>query len=243
VGKKKSAATIAEERGPVVLALETSTGVSSVAAFEAGKLLGVIEYHANKLHARLITVMIDQLLSDLSLKPTDLAAIAVSAGPGSYTGLRVGVSTAKGLAMALDIPLLSVGSLETLAHSVTDFAQALDASIVAMIDARRMEVYCAVFDAAGNEIVPTKAKIIEEGAFADLLQKEKVIFVGDGAAKCEPMLDSARAIVLKNRLSSASAMGTVAWNKYQRGQFEDLVTFEPYYLKDYVATKSKKKIL
>lgn len=231
------------ERGPVILAMETATGVSSVAAFESGKLLGVNEYHANKLHARLITVMVDQLLNDLSLVPADLAAIAISAGPGSYTGLRVGVSAAKGLAMALDKPLLSVGSLETLAQSVTDMAIALDACIVPMIDARRMEVYCAVFDTNGKEIVPTKASIIEEGAFADLLEKQKVIFLGDGAAKCEAILASDQAIVLKNRLSSASAMGSVAWNKYQQGDFEDLVTFEPFYLKDYVATKSKNKLL
>lgn len=240
---KKPAKKVERERGPVILAMETATGVSSVAAFESGKLLGVNEYHTNKLHARLITVMVDQLLSDLSLKPADLAAIAVSAGPGSYTGLRVGVSTAKGLAMALDKPLLSVGSLETLAQSVTDVARALGACIVPMIDARRMEVYCAVFDENGKEMVPTRAMVVEEGAFAELMQDRKVIFLGDGAAKCEALLASDQAIFLKNRLSSASAMGKVAWNKFQQEDFEDLVTFEPFYLKDYVATKSKKKLL
>jgi tRNA threonylcarbamoyladenosine biosynthesis protein TsaB len=243
VSKQKPSLPADPENGPYILALETATGVSSVAAFEAGKLLGRLDFHTEKLHARLITVMVDQLLSDLSISRTDLAAVAVSSGPGSYTGLRVGVSTAKGICMALDKPLISVGSMETLAHSVTDVAGWLNALIVPMIDARRMEVYCAVFDPLGNELEPTRAQVISEDSFRGHLRSRRVIFLGDGAAKCAPLLRSDNALVLENRLSSAADMGVVAWAKFQSGEFEDLVTFEPYYLKNYVATKSKNKIL
>ena len=231
-------------RGPLILAIESATGVSSVALFEAGKLLGVVDYHANKLHAKLITVMAGRLLEDLSIPIAELAAIAVAAGPGSYTGLRVGVSAAKGLAMALDVPLLAVGSLEALAWSVLDLAQRLDAWICPMIDARRMEVFCAMYDTNGLEIRATEAKIIEADAFAQDLAQKSILFLGDGAAKCREILaESPQAIVLENRLSSASSMGHVAWQKFQTGQFEDLVTFEPFYLKNFVATKPKNKLL
>jgi tRNA threonylcarbamoyladenosine biosynthesis protein TsaB len=243
VSKKKRKQQEPVPRGPLILAMETATGVSSVALFESGKLLGVTNYHADKLHSKMLTVMIDRLLSDLSVKPAELTAVAVAAGPGSYTGLRVGVSTAKGLAMALDKPLLSVGSLQALAHTVADFATAMKARIVPMIDARRMEVFCAVYDADGSELLPVQAKVMEEGAFADLLAGGPVLFLGDGAAKCAPLLNSPNAILLSHRLSSATGMGPVIWEKYQRGDFEDLVTFEPFYLKNFVATKPKNKIL
>ncbi|MEM7039637.1 MAG: tRNA (adenosine(37)-N6)-threonylcarbamoyltransferase complex dimerization subunit type 1 TsaB [Bacteroidota bacterium] len=229
---------------PLILALETATAVSSVALFEGPRLLGHLEYHANKLHAKLITVMVDRLLRDLELKPADLAAIAVAKGPGSYTGLRVGVSTAKGLCMALEKPLMSVGSLEAIALSISDFAQALDARICPMIDARRMEVFCALYDAQGYEIRPPEAKIIEDGAFAADLEAGKVIFAGDGAAKCRELLaDHPNAVFLDQRLSTAAGLGPRLWEDFQNGVEENLVTFEPYYLKDFVATKSTKKIL
>lgn len=242
---KKKKIKEAPPREPLILAIESATGVSSVALFEADRLLGVVDLHANRLHAKLVTVLVERLLSDLSVGMSEVAAIAVAAGPGSYTGLRVGVSIAKGLAMALDKPLLSVGSLEALATSVQDMATALDAWICPMIDARRMEVFCAIYDAELMEMQPTEAKIIEEDAFADQLRERRILFVGDGAAKCKAILtaQSSHAIVLEKRLSSAAGMGEIAWKKYLAGDFEDLVTFEPFYLKNFVATKPKNKIL
>ena len=146
--------------------------------------------------------------------------------------------------MALDIPLLSVGSLEALALSVTDFAQRIQAWICPMIDARRMEVFAQLFDDQGAAQGEAEAKIMEDAAFADLLAQRKVIFVGDGAEKCRELFAAnANAIVLATRLSTAASMGAVAHRRLLAGEVEDLVTFEPFYLKEFVATLSKKKVL
>jgi tRNA threonylcarbamoyladenosine biosynthesis protein TsaB len=227
----------------LVLAFETATAVSSVAVFRGPKLLGMIEFHTDKLHAKLLTVMVDQLLRDLGLKPTDLSAVGLSSGPGSYTGLRVGVSTAKGLCMALDIPLLSMGSLEALAWSVQDLAEELGAWICPMVDARRMEVFCSMFDQHMQVQSQVEAKVVEPGAFEAELALRRILFVGDGAEKCRGLLQHPNAIVLGGRLSTAACMGKGFWGKLQLGQIEDLVAFEPYYLKDFVATLSQKKYL
>ena len=227
-----------------ILAIETGTNVSSVAIFEDGKLLALQENHGNRTHARLITIMIDRLLKDCELEASDLKAVAVSMGPGSYTGLRVGVSAAKGFCMALDLHLISVGSLDGLASGVKDFAQAIDAKVCAMIDARRMEVFCQIFDAHGNAVSAPEAKIIEDDAFQSELDAGKVIFVGDGAEKCREILGKhPNATVLGSRVSSAAALGGIAHRKFLANEFENLITFEPFYLKNFVATISKKKIL
>ncbi len=227
-----------------ILALETATNVSSVAIFEDGILVALQENHALRTHAKLVTVMIDRLLQDLELKPADLSAVAVARGPGSYTGLRVGVSVAKGLCMALDIPLLSVGSLEALAWSVADFAQSIDAWICPMIDARRMEVFTQLFDHEVNAQSQAEALIVEDGAFAAQLKERKLLLVGDGAEKCRTVFAGlANAVILGNRLSSAAYMGAIAHRRLLAGEIEDLITFEPFYLKEFVATLSKKKVL
>ncbi|MEO0468707.1 MAG: tRNA (adenosine(37)-N6)-threonylcarbamoyltransferase complex dimerization subunit type 1 TsaB [Bacteroidota bacterium] len=230
----------AKAEGPFILAIETATMIGSVAVFEGEKLLGSIDMRRAKSHARLLTPMIQTLLKDLEIEPQALSAVAVAKGPGSYTGLRVGVSTAKGLCYALDKPLLSLGSLEGLAWSVQSLAHSLDALICPLIDARRMEVYCAAYDQQGREEVPVQAVIVEEGSFGELLDKQKVIFVGDGAEKCQPLLSHPNAIVLPDVLSSAASMGKALCKKYAEDDFEDLIHFEPFYLKDFVATKSKK---
>ena len=227
-----------------ILALETATNVSSVAVFENGKLLGLQENLGGRTHAKLITVMIDRLLKDLEILPKDLDAVAVAMGPGSYTGLRVGVSTAKGFCMALDLPLIGVENLHALANGMVDFAKVLEAKICAMIDARRMEVFCQLFDAESNPIHSPEAKVIEEGAFQKELDAGKVIFLGDGAEKCRGILEQhPNAVVLGSRISSAALLGEIAFARFQKGEFENLITFEPFYLKDFVATISKKKIL
>ncbi len=227
-----------------ILAIETATDVSSVALFEDGILVSLQENHSNRTHARLVTVMIERLLQDMELKASDLNAVCVARGPGSYTGLRVGVSVAKGLCMALDIPLLSLSSLEALAWSVVDFAAKMDAWICPMIDARRMEVFTQLFDSQLHSSNEPIALIVEENAFQEELAKGKILFLGDGAAKCEPILGQhPNAIVLGDRVSSAASMGKAAQAKFESGDHEDLVTFEPFYLKEFVATLQKKKVL
>lgn len=229
-----------KQSGPYFIALETATQVSSVALFEKDQLLGAIEYPGNKRHAQLITVMMETLLNDLEIARNELSAVVVAKGPGSYTGLRVGVSTAKGLAMALDLPLISVNSLEGIAWQVQELAMLQDAWICPMIDARRMEVYTAIYDTEMNVQQETEAKIIEEDAFAELLKTKKLIFAGNGAAKCKATFaHTDQAIVLTEVGCSARSLGKVAWKKYQEEAFEDLVVFEPFYLKDFVAIKAK----
>lgn len=224
-----------------LLYIETATEIGSVALYENSQLVGCIDYRKAKTHSRLLTSMIQTLLKDMDVSPHKLDGIGVSKGPGSYTGLRVGVSTAKGLCMALDKPLISIGSLESLAWSVREVAVAMDAWICPMIDARRMEVYCAFFDKTITEKIPTKAEIIGENHFSEILSQYKVLFIGDGAAKCASTLAfSDNAILLPHVLSSAQYVGAVLYERFLSGQFEDLVSFEPYYLKDFVATEQKK---
>ena len=239
--KKQSKSSV---RGPLILAFETATDLSAVALFESGRLLAQQEYRANKLHAKLMTVMAEQLMGNLEIAFADLSAVAVTCGPGSYTGLRVGTSVVKGLAMALGIPLLSFGSLELLAWSVRDFAQVLDARICPMIDARRMEVFAGVYDQEGKELREVRAEIIDDSSFQEELAVGNLIFLGDGAAKCQAVLGHhPNAIFLEDRLSQPQGLGALLEAKRQAGLFEDLVTFEPYYLKSYIATISKKKLL
>ena len=226
--------------GPFILAIETASSIGSVGIFSGKVLLAYSEVRKAKSHARLLTPMIKTLVEDVSLQPQDLAAIAVAKGPGSYTGLRVGVSTAKGLCMALDKPLLSISSLESLAWQVRDLADALDAWICPMLDARRMEVYMALYDAELNVKADIQAKIIEQDSFQDVLNERKVIFVGDAVAKCSEILSkSSSAILLPEILCSAKGMGKRIYQKYQNKDFEDLILFEPFYLKDFVATKPR----
>ena len=228
---------------PLILALETATGVSSVALFRAETLLASIEFHDLKKHAALLTPMIDQLTNGLDLKPADLDAVCISSGPGSYTGLRVGTSTAKGLALSLGIPLLSVGSLEALAWQAQEQAVGLNAAICPMIDARRMEVYCAIYDAQINEISPAEAHIIEANSFLSQLEKGKMIFLGDGAPKCAAQLSGHPNAVFVTLSSTARSMGKAIFRKYKSGEVEDLVSFEPFYLKDFVAKFPKNPLL
>jgi len=222
---------------PLLLAIDTATPIGTVALFEGAALLGCLEYRLDKAHARLLMPMIDTLLRGAQVDKHALAAIAVSQGPGSYTGLRIGVSTAKGLCMALEKPLLAVGSLEALAWKVQPLAARLGAWVCPMLDARRMEVYCQLFDAAMQPQSSVHALVIDEGSFAAEMDARKVIFIGDGAAKCKSLLEiTPNAIVLDQFLSTAADMGPAALAKFAAAQFEDLPTFEPFYLKDFVAT-------
>ena len=226
---------------PFILALESATDVASVAVFAEGELMGHIESRTPRSHARLLLPMIQQVLSNLQLELAQLDAVAVSKGPGSYTGLRVGVSTAKGLVMSQDLRLMAYDSLLALAMQVQALAKQSDAWIIPMLDARRMEVYTAVYDEQMNPVLPIQAKIMDRESFSDILAERKVIFVGDGVKKCIPLLETHKhAILLPDILSSAVAMGPYLLQRFQAGNFEELGPFEPFYLKDFVATKPKK---
>jgi tRNA threonylcarbamoyladenosine biosynthesis protein TsaB len=240
---RKMASPPEVSENPYILAIETATQASSVALFRGEELLGSIEYHEGRSHARLLTLMVARLLEDLEVDRKQLAAVSVAKGPGSYTGLRVGVSTAKGLCMALDIPLLAVGSLEALAWQVAHLARQTDSLICPVIDARRMEVYAQVW---GADLMPQSEPYawVVEGPLPDWMDGRKVIFVGDGAAKCtEYFTQNPHAIVLPDIISSARGMGIPSFRKFSQNTVEDLVTFEPFYLKDFVATPSKKQML
>ncbi|MEL6132117.1 MAG: tRNA (adenosine(37)-N6)-threonylcarbamoyltransferase complex dimerization subunit type 1 TsaB [Bacteroidota bacterium] len=228
---------------PYFLVLETATMVGSVAVYEGEKLLGALTIHQERSHAKLLVPMIQSLLGQLSIEGNNLSGIVVSKGPGSYTGLRVGVSTAKGLCMAYDVPLLSIGSLELLAWQVQELAKELDAWICPMIDARRMEVYTAVFDEHITEKLPVQPLIVEGDALMDILSERRILFIGDGAEKCRSHLKkSPNALVLGNVQANASHVGFPIYKKWQKGAFEDLVAFEPFYLKSFVATKPRKRL-
>ena len=161
-----------------LLCIETATEICSVALLQDDKLIALRENHEGNAHASQITLLIEAVMKDANIELKNLDAIAVSKGPGSYTGLRVGVSTAKGLCYALDIPLIAINTLESLAHEIIKNNNIQKANFCAMLDARRMEVYCAVFDNQMNSIKKTEAKIIDENSFADLLEISEVYFFG-----------------------------------------------------------------
>ncbi len=227
----------------LILAIESATPLGSVALFGDGQLIACYEYERQNLHAKLMAPLIERILSDQSWSPRDLTAVAVGRGPGSYTGLRVGVATAKGLCMALGIPLISIGSLEAIASAAAVFAVNSGAKICPMIDARRMEVYCAVYSSGLTEIEAVQARIIDANSFSDLLEAGKVIFLGPGSEKCREILGMNRnAVFLTGISATARTFGRFLEERSIASRFEDLTAFEPHYLKDYVATTPRKKL-
>jgi len=220
----------------IILSLETSTAVCSVALHENGKLLAVLELHREQAHASKLAVLIDQVLRLADVTINQVNAVAVSSGPGSYTGLRIGASTAKGLCYALGIPLIAVGTLELLAAQISSFTTE-NSYRCPMIDARRMEVYCYLTDAKGIVIEPVQAKIIDESSFADLLRSNQIVFFGNGAAKCKPVIQHKHAVFVDDIHPSAEQLGELAFEKYKHKQVEDVVHFEPHYLKEFMIKK------
>lgn len=220
-----------------ILNIETSTTNCSVSLSNKGETLVLKEDYGNGYsHAEKLHVYIEAVLKEANITSSQLEAIAVSKGPGSYTGLRIGVSAAKGLAYALNIPLISISTLEALAHQVS----ADSGCIVPMLDARRLEVYSAIFDKDYNVVRAIEAQILNESAFEKELASGKVYFVGDGVEKTKTLLNSPNAIFIENKLPSADQMSALSFNKYKKSDIEDVAYFEPYYLKDFVAIKSKK---
>ncbi len=222
----------------LILSLETSTRVCSVALHQEGELLACYELFTEKSHSGMLTTLVQNVVEHAGATLADLDAVAVAKGPGSYTGLRIGVSTAKGLCYALDKPLLAVNTLEAMAAQLRDFVPE-DALLCPMIDARRMEVYCAIFAPSGEEIEPTQAKIVDEAAFSEYLGAQPVFFFGDGAAKCQVFLGSHENARFPATpvFPGARTVGLLATQAYRDGLFENVVTFEPFYLKEFVGTK------
>lgn len=223
----------------MILQIETATTSCSVALARDGQVLAFKEIDQRNIHAEVITVYIEGLMAQTNTTYADLDAIAVSCGPGSYTGLRIGVSTAKGLCFALDKPLIAVETLAAMANGVAeDNAIDNDLLLCPMIDARRMEVYTAIFNQQGEIIKPTAAEIIDQNSFAGILAENKVLFFGDGADKCKDTLgDNPNARFLPNFTNSAKHLTRVALEKFKRTDFVDVAYFEPYYLKDFIAGK------
>ena len=222
-----------------ILHIETSTKNCSVSIANNGKLFSLKEINTGDYsHAEMLHPLINEALLESKLTIKDIEAIAVGKGPGSYTGLRIGVSAAKGLCFANDIPLISINSLEILAQSIT-----IDRGlIIPMIDARRMEVYAAIYDQNYNAVRETKAEIIDSHSFLDELQNQKVYFLGDGAKKCKEIILHKNAVFIENAFPSAKEMATISFNKFKNETTEDVAYFEPFYLKNFVATREKRKI-
>jgi len=230
-----------------ILNLETSTTVCSVSVTRDGKLLSFRDQLDAKSHATQLIPFITEVLKESGLKPQDLSAIAVSKGPGSYTGLRIGVSTAKGLAYALNVPLIAIDTLLNMASGFLDTHPELKTSgntfFCPMIDARRMEVYSSVYSTDLREFREIKAEIIDTESFADLFNGNIVHFFGDGAMKCRAIIQNDSAIFYEDFHPSAKFMAAIAHKKFNTGMFEDLAYFEPFYLKDFVATVPLNKLL
>ncbi len=224
-----------------ILQIETATQVCSAAISQDGKTIALKEEMASNIHAGSLTLFIQSVMDTAGLKFSELDAIAVSKGPGSYTGLRIGVSTAKGLCFALDKPLIAIDTLQMMAEGFLKAEPTHEGLICSMIDARRMEVFTAVFDAQLDYVSPVEAKIIDEQSFESLLRAKPVTFIGDGAAKCAATLTHENAHFSMTNYNSAGNMSQLAMQAYTQGKFEDVAYFEPFYLKDFVLTTPKKK--
>ena len=219
-----------------IILIETSTALCSVALAENGTITSYRESSAPKAHASLTAVFVQEVLQERGLTIADCDAVCVSKGPGSYTGLRVGVSTAKGLCFGSGRPLLAVGTLDTLVAQ----AEGEYKYIIPMIDARRMEVYACVFE-NGAQITETEPVIVDENSFAEYLEQGPCLFIGDGAGKCADVIKHPNAQFCQCN-PKASAMLSPAMKAYNEKRFEDVAYFEPFYLKEFVATVSKKKL-
>jgi len=228
----------------LILNLETATSVCSVSLAKDGELIAFKEHNGDYSHSENLTLFIEDVLQQAKLKLSDIDAVAISKGPGSYTGLRIGISTAKGLCYSLNKPLIAINTLQHLSLALiisnSKFQISDSVLLCPMIDARRMEVYCAIYNSDNKEIKPTTAEIIDENSFADLFEKNQVVFFGDGAAKCKTVLSQNKnAVFIDNIFPSAKDMISLSEQAFTNKQFEDVAYFEPFYLKDFVAGKKK----
>lgn len=235
---------------PLILHLESATNVCSVALSEGEKILAIRESAEDRSHGKLLTVFVEEVLKEAGKNADQLDAVAVSKGPGSYTGLRIGVSVTKGIAYARNIPVIGIITLQSMTLTAMDnqSVQQLqrdhpDLLFCPMIDARRMEVFCAIYDARMNETAPVSAIIVEENSFKKVLDTHHVVFFGNGADKVKGTIQHENAHFITGIEPSSKQMVPLASEAFNKKQFEDTAYFEPFYLKDFVATIPKKKVL
>ncbi|PQJ77341.1 tRNA (adenosine(37)-N6)-threonylcarbamoyltransferase complex dimerization subunit type 1 TsaB [Polaribacter glomeratus] len=222
----------------IILNIETATKNCSVSIADKGKIIAIKELNnGNYSHAEVLHPFIVAILKEANITTNQIDAVAVSKGPGSYTGLRIGVSAAKGLCFAFDKPLISIDTLTSLSFSIS----IEEGFIVPMIDARRLEVYAAVFDEKNQKVREIKADIINENSFFEYLKINKVYFLGDGAHKCKEIITHKNAVFVDAKFPSAKEMALLSYDKYQKNDTESVAYFEPFYLKDFVVIPEKKK--
>ncbi|ANQ51135.1 tRNA (adenosine(37)-N6)-threonylcarbamoyltransferase complex dimerization subunit type 1 TsaB [Flammeovirga sp. MY04] len=224
----------------MILSIDTSTTVCSVALHTLeGELTSYYEQHIDKSHSEYLAVMIKNLVENANLKMSDLKGVAVSEGPGSYTGLRIGASTAKGICYTLDIPLMGISTLESMALQVSEYAEEGD-MICPMLDARRMEVYTALYTKGMEELLSPQPKIMDEESFNDV--EGRLVYFGNGAEKCLPLLENRSSKLIKGIVPSAKYIGELALEEYKKEAFKDVAYWEPEYLKEFQATTPRKRL-
>ena len=222
----------------IILNIETATKNCSVSIANNGVIKAIKELNnGNYSHAEVLHSFIVAVLKEASINLNQIDAVAVSKGPGSYTGLRIGVSAAKGLSFSLHKPLISVDTLTSLSHSIS----INEGLIVPMLDARRMEVYSAIFNHNNEQIREIKAEIIDTTSFVDYLQTNTMYFLGDGAQKCKEVISHKNAVFVDDKFPSAREMAKLSFHKYELNDVEDVAYFEPFYLKDFMVVPEKKK--
>jgi tRNA threonylcarbamoyladenosine biosynthesis protein TsaB len=232
----------------MVICLETATDICSVALCDNTGALYLRESTDSKSHAALLTLFIEDILKEANIQIKNLDAIAVSKGPGSYTGLRIGVSVAKGIAYAASLPLIAVDTTLSMFWGIAKTRQEDplfddNAWYCPMIDARRLEVYYAIYDSNGNNIKPVSAEIINEGSFSKIPESQKIILFGDGAAKCKPLIKRENVHYYDDFRASATHMYIPVLQALNDKRFEDVAYFEPFYLKDFITSTPRKNIL
>ncbi|MBB6463439.1 tRNA (adenosine(37)-N6)-threonylcarbamoyltransferase complex dimerization subunit type 1 TsaB [Flammeovirga kamogawensis] len=224
----------------MILSIDTSTTVCSVALHTLeGQLLSYYEQHIDKSHSEYLAVMIQNITENAGIKMSELSAVAVSEGPGSYTGLRIGASTAKGLCYTLDIPLLGVSTLKSMALQIS-YTTDTDDIICPMLDARRMEVYTALYTKSMEELLSPQPMIMDENSLSDV--KERLVYFGNGAEKCQELLENRPNKLIKNIVPSAQFIGELAVERYKAEDFKDVAYWEPEYLKEFQATTPRKRL-
>lgn len=232
----------------LILCIETGTDICSVGLARDGELISLRESAEGRDHAKKVGVFVDELLREMDVMPDELDAVAVGKGPGSYTGLRIGVSFAKGLCYGLQIPLIAVGSLDAMTEVAReDFEAGIlgvesldDKWLCPMVDARRMEVYAQVFSSSGVAQCDVRAEVVSEESFSEWRKERTMVIFGNGAAKCREVLPDA---IYVNVTPSARGLARLAEERLKAGEVEDIAYFEPFYLKDFIVIPSKKKLL
>jgi tRNA threonylcarbamoyladenosine biosynthesis protein TsaB len=232
----------------MILCLETATSLCSVALCDRNGVVALKESGEDRSHASQLTVFIDKIFKQTGIKADELDAVAVSKGPGSYTGLRIGVSVAKGITYAASIPLISIDTTLLMFHGFLTMAEGKYAITQSdlfcpALDARRMEIYYSIFDTAGNIVKNVRAEIIDNDSMSDLQGSSRIFIFGDGAAKCREVMNRKNVVFDENFALSAAFMRTPAYEALDNNRFEDIAYFEPFYLKDFLTSKPVKNIL